>query len=106
MTMMMSLGVVMTSYSLMMCGWRRSFRYWISRLTRPPMSIDEIFRRLMIFIATRCPVMECVATGELESASLARKQDGSGPGELYSRAEAACRLSSGRRSSIETEAAC
>lgn len=62
MTMMMSPGVVMTSYSLMIWGCRSSFRYWISLLTLAPMSNEEIFLRLMIFMATRWPVRECVAT--------------------------------------------
>lgn len=62
MTMMMSEGVVITSYSLMMWGCLSSLRYWISRLTLPPMSSEEILRRLMIFMATRWPVSEWVAT--------------------------------------------
>lgn len=32
MIMNMSVGVEMTSYNLMMCGWRNNFRIWISLL--------------------------------------------------------------------------
>ena len=50
--------------SLMICGWRRTLRYWISRLTLGVMSMLTIFLRLMIFMATLWPVSEWTATGE------------------------------------------
>ena len=51
-----------SAYSLMMCGCLSSLRYWISRLTLGVMSMLMIFLRLIIFIATLCPVTECTAT--------------------------------------------
>lgn len=46
----------------MMCGCRRSWRYWISRSTRPAMSFVTSFRLDMIFNATFCPVDWCIAS--------------------------------------------
>ena len=46
----------------MIWGWRSMRRNWISRLIRPPMSIDEILCLLMILTATRWPVKACVAS--------------------------------------------
>lgn len=67
MTMTMSLGLEMTSYSLMMCGWRRRDRYWISRWTRFDISAVEILRLLMNFMATLSPVLTCRATEKTEA---------------------------------------
>ena len=49
------------AYNLMICGCRSNCRYWISLSTRPAMSLLISFRRLMIFIATSCPVTLCCA---------------------------------------------
>lgn len=67
MTMTMSLGLEMTSYSLMMCGWRKRDRYWISRWTRFDISAVEILRLLMNFMATLRPVLTCRATEKTEA---------------------------------------
>ena len=50
------------SYSLIMCGWRKSWRYWISRSMRPAMSLVTSFLLLMIFRATFSPVTSCIAS--------------------------------------------
>lgn len=45
-------GSAGSAYSLMMCGCRSTFRYWISRLTRAFISGVVILDRLIIFRAT------------------------------------------------------
>ena len=50
-------------YSLMMCGWRKSFRIWISRFSFGIMSVCFTFSRFRILTATTWPVTWCVAPG-------------------------------------------
>lgn len=51
-----------SAYSLMICGCRSSFKYCISRFTRPLMSMLAIFFLLIILSATFWPVTACTAT--------------------------------------------
>lgn len=55
----MSNGVDMTWYNLMMWGWRKSFKFWISLRIFPTTSSDFIFCRLRILMATLCFVTTC-----------------------------------------------
>lgn len=57
------------AYSLMICGWRRRPRYWISRWTRSRISCVEIFRFDRNFVATFRPVSLCLATALRASAA-------------------------------------
>lgn len=50
------------THNLMMCGWRKSLRFWISLLIFPTTSRLFIFCRFRIFTATLWLVNWCVAT--------------------------------------------
>lgn len=62
----MSVGVSMTWYSRMMCGWLHIRRMWISRRTLSIMSNDLMRLLLMIFTATFLLLMVCCATAVVQ----------------------------------------
>lgn len=53
-----------STHSLMMWGWRKSLRFWISRLIFPTTSRLRIFCRFRIFTATLWPVSWCSPTNQ------------------------------------------
>ena len=65
---MMSVGVDMTSYNLMMCGCRKVRMYSNSRRTRVLVFSRWMTALEMYFMATLWPVIVCVAT-DLQSMS-------------------------------------
>lgn len=57
-------GLISWTYSFIMWGCRKSFRFWISLRIFPTTSRLRIFCRLSIFTATLCPVSSCLPTAE------------------------------------------
>lgn len=65
------------TYSLIIWGCRKSFRFWISRLIFPTTSRLRIFCLFRIFTATLCPVNWCSPTNGKKAlqSHYAEKQD-------------------------------
>lgn len=65
------------TYSLIIWGCRKSFRFWISRLILPTTSRLRIFCLFRIFTATLCPVNWCSPTNGKKAlqSHYAEKQD-------------------------------